>query len=545
VTGPAPPASRTAAGPEIPARISATLALLRGRVIVLRGWRRVLLALGLGALFALALPPFHLLPLAAVALPGLLWLIDGTRGPRGAFGIGWLFGFAHFLAGLFWIVNALLIFGWKFLPAYPIVVGLLPSILAFYVGLAAMATRAMPFRGAARVLAFAGFWVAAEWLRGALFTGFPWNLAGYAWAFSDAMLQLASVLGIWGLSLVAVAAFAMPAILAEPGHAPGSGWAALGVAALAVAGVYAFGAVRLAGAPPVGADPVPGVVLRIVQPNIEQVDKWDRTRREASFMHHLRLSMEQRPPAVTHVIWPETATPFFLAEQEGALRMVAEAVPPGGTLLTGTPRRGTAGGEPRLWNSLVAVDGQGRVRAAFDKFHLVPLGEYVPLKDYIPLTKLVQGASDYSPGPGPRSLRLDGLPPVSPLICYEVIFPGRVLDPADRPQWLLNVTNDGWYGDSPGPRQHFAIARLRAVEEGMPLVRSANTGISGIVDAYGRVVARLDLGRTGVIDAALPRALPAPTPFARLGGWGLVLLLVLAAAAVAIVARIEYRAVRI
>jgi apolipoprotein N-acyltransferase len=524
--------------------IPAALAAWRGRVVALKGWRRAVVALVLGALLALALPPFHLLPLGVVALTGLVWLIDGARGPRGAFGIGWLFGFGHFLAGLYWIVNALLIFGWQFLPAYPIVVGFLPSVLALFVGLAAMATRVLPFQGAARVLALAGFWVAAEWLRGHLFSGFPWNLAGYVWTFCDPMIQLASFAGIYGLSLLTVAVFALPAILAEPSRARARDLVAFGAALLALFGAYLHGNLRLSTAPATGEDPVPGVVLRVVQPNVEQVAKWDRVRHAANFQHHLQLSASVGARPVTHVIWPETAATFFLAEQKPALDAVAQVVPPGGLLLTGTPRRGTEGGERRLWNSLIAVDERGRVAATYDKFHLVPLGEYVPFKDYLPLTKIVQGASDYSPGPGPRTLQMQGLPPVSPLICYEVIFPGRVLDPADRPHWLLNITNDGWYGDSPGPRQHFAIARLRAVEEGLPLVRSANTGISGVVDAYGRVVAKLDLGRTGVVDAPLPRALAVPTIYARLGDWCVLALLLATGVAVFVFAKGERHLLR-
>ncbi|MCC7048445.1 MAG: apolipoprotein N-acyltransferase [Alphaproteobacteria bacterium] len=519
--------------------MTGALARWRERVVALRGWRRALVALLLGALLALALPPFHLVPLGAIALTGFVWLIDGTRGPRGAFAVGWAFGFGHFLAGLFWIVNALLIFGWKYLPVYPIVVGFLPSILALFTGLAAMATRAVPFRGPGRVLALAGLWLAAEWLRGVLFSGFPWNLIGYAWAFSDPMLQIASVFGIWGLSLVTVAACAMPTVLAERPRAPVAGLAAIGAAGLVLVAVYGFGAMRLAGAPAPGADPVPGVALRIVQPDVEQVNKWDRQRHEANFLHHLQLSAGEGRRPVTHVIWPETAATFFLAEQKPALDMVARVVPPGGLLLTGAPRRSVEAGERHLWNSLLAIDDRGSVTASYDKFHLVPLGEYVPFKDYLPLTKIVQGASDYSAGPGPRTLRLAGLPPLSPLICYEVIFPGHVVDRTDRPKWLLNITNDGWYGDSPGPRQHFAQARLRAVEEGLPLVRSANTGISGVIDAYGRVVAKLELGRAGVLDAPLPQALGTPTPFARLGDWAVLAMLLATAVAALAFARTE------
>lgn len=521
------------------ASIARAMTAWRERVMTLRGWRRFLLALVLGALLALALPPFHLIPLAAVALTGLAWLVEGTKSGRGAFGVGWAFGFGHFLAGLFWIVNALLLFGTKFLVVYPIVVGFLPSILAIFIGLATMATRMTPLAGPARIVALAAWWVAFEWLRGHIFTGFPWNLTGYSWAFSDQMLQLASVLGVYGLSFLTVAALAMPATLGE-----GKKWrrdasvAVLG-AVVALAATFGFGAARLASAPALGSDVDPAVVLRVVQPNVEQVNKWDRARHEANFVHHLELSKAPGHDKVTAIIWPETAATFFLPEQKAALEMVAEAVPKNGLLLAGSPRRGIVGGERHLWNSLIAIDGRGAVVGTFDKFHLVPLGEYVPLKDYLPLTKVVQGASDYSAGPGPRSVRFGTLPLASPLICYEVIFPGHVLGAGERPAWILNITNDGWYGDSPGPRQHFAIARLRAVEEGLPLVRSANTGISGVIDAYGRVVAKLDLGLTGVIDQALPLPLATPPVFARLGNWAVLAILLASAALCAVLRRRE------
>lgn len=516
-------AARAGVGAGFPVRQPNIVARFRGRLVGLRGWRRAVAALALGAAMALALPPFHLVPLAAVGLGGLYWLVESSRGARAAFAIAWLFGFGHFLAGLYWIVNALLLFGLKYLPVYPIVVGVLPSILAVFVGLAAAATRLTPVEGPARVLAFAGYWTAFEWLRGNALTGFPWNLAGYMWTFSDAMLQLASIGGVYFLSLVSIAALTAPALLAD--GMPRRAFASIAAACVALLAVFGFGAWRLSGAPALGADNVPDVMLRIVQPNVEQALKWNRARHEENFFHHLALSTKERPAAVTHVVWPETAATFFLDEQPLALAHVAAAVPPGGLLMTGAPRRGVENGTRGLWNSLLAVDQNGRVTATFDKFHLVPLGEYVPLKNYLPLTKVVEGASDYSPGPGPRSLRLKGLPPVSPLICYEAIFPGQVLDAGDRAQWLLNITNDGWYGDSPGPRQHFAMTRLRAVEEGMPLVRSANTGISGVVDGYGRVVTKLDLGRTGFIDARLPRALAGPPPYARWGDWMVLALL--------------------
>jgi apolipoprotein N-acyltransferase len=229
---------------------------------------------------------------------------------------------------------------------------------------------------------------------------------------------------------------------------------------------------------------------------------------------------------VTHVIWPETAVPFLLPDTTEVLDAVAEIVPPGGLLLAGAPRRAVEGGETRLWNSLFAIDDQGRVAGVYDKRHLVPFGEYVPLRSLLPLPRLAQGGSDFSPGSGGRSLRLPGLPEASALICYEVIFPGRVVDGGSDAKWLLNITNDGWFGTSSGPYQHFAAARARAVEEGLPLVRAANTGISAVVDAYGRTIAHLALNRAGVIDAPLPRALEKKTLFSRFGDWSVLILLI-------------------
>jgi apolipoprotein N-acyltransferase len=260
-------------------------------------------------------------------------------------------------------------------------------------------------------------------------------------------------------------------------------------------------------------------MLRVVQPNIRQQDKWARARQVPNFMLHLRLTAAPGPEAISHTIWPETATPFFLAERGDARRLMARAVARGGAVIAGAPRRSSPGRPFRLWNSLFAIDDTGAVTASYDKAHLVPFGEYVPLRRYLPLVKLVQGQVDYAPGPGRRTLRVPGLPPFSPLICYEAIFPGAVLDRSDRPAWLLNITNDAWFGTSAGPYQHLAIARTRAVEEGMALVRAANSGISAVIDPYGRVMARLGIGERGVIDSALPAPLEGATLFGRFGDW--------------------------
>lgn len=279
---------------------------------------------------------------------------------------------------------------------------------------------------------------------------------------------------------------------------------------------------------------VPGVRLRLVQANIDQRLKWQESERVNTLRKYLALSSQPGAGPITHVVWPETALPYFLSTEPELLRVLAQVVPPGGLLLTGAVRADPPGTVPvQVWNSVHAIDDRGQVVATHDKFHLVPFGEYVPLRGILPIDKITPGASDFSAGPGPGTLVLPGLPPVSPLVCYEAIFPGAVTArTGQRPQWLLNVTNDAWFGQSAGPHQHFASARLRAVEEGVPMVRVANTGISAVIDPYGRVLASLALGREGVLDAALPEALP-PTPFARFGNGILLALLAAAAGAIA------------
>jgi apolipoprotein N-acyltransferase len=299
--------------------------------------------------------------------------------------------------------------------------------------------------------------------------------------------------------------------------------------------IWVGGWVRLSGA---DDDVVPGVRLRLVQANIDPAKKGDAGYGQDVLTRHLGLTAETPGyDGVTHAVWAETANPFPLERFPEARMALAGVAPVDGVVITGVLRTDSANGRLKeIWNSLAAVDRMGQVVGSYDKFHLVPFGEYVPLHRYLPfVSKFTPGVLDFSAGPGPRTLRLPGLPPVGPLICYEVIFPGQVTDRADRPEWLLNLTNDGWYGISTGPYQHFASARLRAVEEGLPVIRVANTGISGAIDAHGRVRAQTALGEPAVIDVALPKALPELTPYAR---WGdaaaAVLLAVLLIAAVAL-----------
>lgn len=483
-----------------------------GRIAAAIGWRRWLLAFLCGASAVAAQPPFHVLPALLIAFPGLVWLLDGAPSRSSAFGVGWMFGAGYFAAGLYWIPNALLVDAARFAWLIPFAVLGLSLGLGLFIGCVTLLARQVWSPGVGRVFGLAASWAFFEWVRGTALTGFPWNPVGNVWVAAEPVLQSAAWFGVYGLSAITVFAAAAPAMLGAPGPRRWY-WGGSGIALIALIAVA--GSFRLADAT---HDTVPGVFLRIVQPNIAQRDKWLPARRAQNYARHLQMSGERGDGRITHVIWPETAAPFSVSTDVARRALMRRAVPPKGLLLTGSVRLERQGGRiTRVWNSLVAVDEKANVAAVYDKHHLVPFGEYMPLRNILPLDKITAGALDFSPGPGPRTLRLPGLPAFSPLICYEVIFPGRVVDSTDRPSWLLNITNDAWFGTSAGPHQHFASARLRAVEEGLPVVRAANTGISAVVDAYGRLVAHLELGKAGTVDSKLPVAAPSRTLFGRFG----------------------------
>ena len=485
-------------------------ARLAGHLASRRGWRAWATALGLGALAAAALPPVHLVPVLLIALPGLLLLLDG-RSPRQAAAIGFAFGMGHHIAGLYWISHALLTeperYGWL----VPIAVPGIALPLALFLVPVAMLAAWLP-AGWPRVLSFAGAWVLAEMARGVLFTGFPWNLIGTVWAFDALPLQPAAWVGVHGLSVLTVLFAASPLF----------GWRGVAAAGAGLAVLAAFSVARLWPEEPA---PQP-VALVLVQGNIAQEVKWRDDTRLPIFLRYVQLTRqgaaaaaEAMPGARIAVVWPETASPFLLDEDPEARRLAAQALPQGALLLAGSVRvrREADGRLAEIFNSLVALDPAATVQGVYDKAHLVPFGEYMPLAGWLPI-RVVRGAMDFSAGPGRVAMRLPDLPAFVPLICYETIFPAAVVPRGERPAWLLNVTNDAWFGVSAGPYQHLAAARLRAVEEGLPIARAAQTGISAVYDSRGREVARLGLAQQGVAVAPLPAAGEA-TPFARTGLW--------------------------
>jgi apolipoprotein N-acyltransferase len=504
----ADPALSGGSGPSAIGWVFASVRRFAATLAALGRWRRFLVLFAAGALVNLALPPVGFVPALYLAVPVLLWCLGGATGWRGAFAMGWWFGFGYFVIGLYWIGGAMLVSAGQHAWLIPFSTLGLPAFLALFFGLAAIPT-VWATQGLSRALILTVALGAAEWLRGHLFTGFPWNLLGQAWTGPDILLQGVSVFGIYGITVLALLSASLVSLLAAPRGLRVITLVAAGLALPAL--IAAYGAVRLAGSPPVGKDFVPGVGLRIVQAGIPQKEKWQRRFLSRNFARHLAMSAKDRPAWITHVIWPETASPFAIGDHSGPTDAAAKIVPAGGALITGMIRRKRQPGL-QIWNAALAIDAAAGVLARYDKAHLVPFGEYVPLKQWLPIEKITAGNVGYTAGPGPVVWRLPGLPPVTPLICYEVIFPGAVTPPKERPDWLLVLTNDAWYGNTAGPHQHLALARIRAVEEGLPVVRAANTGMSAVYDGYGREWRRLALSTAGVLDSRLPRK-PGKVPF--------------------------------
>ena len=484
------------------------------------------------------MPPFFLSPVLFLTLPVLVWLIDGAAAAglsrrqtvMRAAGAGWWFGFGYFLLGLFWIGEAFLVEAEVFAWLLPFAVLLLPAGLALFTALAAGAARLAWSPGIARVLVLALALASAEWLRGHVLTGFPWNVLGYALTWPLPLMQSASVFGIYGLTLLCVAIFAGPLVLiADASAGPARTRAIVRAVALALVPLltlYGLGIWRLSTGP---APMLDNVRVRIVQASVPQRDKWRPDKQRQIFEDQLALSRRDAAgrqddlAGITHLIWPEAAMPFLPLEHPEALAAIGDLLPAGTQLLSGALRlKKPPSGAPTRegYNSLMVFGDTGRLEQTYDKIHLVPFGEYLPLQallESIGLEQLTRWRGGFASGPVPRPLlSIPGLPPVGALICYEAIFPTAIVQGEQRPGLLINVTNDGWFGDTTGPWQHFHQTRVRAVEEGLPIIRSANNGVSAVIDAQGRVVAMLNLNARGVIDSQIPASIGA-TVYATAG----------------------------
>jgi len=453
-------------------------------------WQRFGLALLAGLALALGQAPFDFPWLAVVALPGLLYLLRKTCCWKGGFAIGWGAGLGYFGLTLSWIVEPFLVdvarYGWM----APFALVLMAGGAAAFWGLGFALAQRWP-----NALVFAGFWTLAEFLRSNVLTGFPWALQAYNW-IETPVIQAASLMGVHLLGFLIVLSGGL--LLSRRG-------AVLAVLIMASLGGYGLWRQQA----PV-ADT--GLVVRLIQPNAVQSKKWDPAYIATYYYRQLDLSAAPGAPDV--VIWPEAAIAYLPDEQPQMRQEISEVAQ--APVILGARRR-----EPdNVFNSLFLIGLKGRIEAVYDKYRLVPFGEYIPLQGLLKNWGLkglaeTMGMSN-APGPGPQIIEGAGLPAFLPLICYEAIFPQSVAGP--RPEWLVQITNDAWFGAFSGPYQHLAQARVRAIEQGLPLARAANTGISAMVDPFGRITASLPLGVDGYVDAALPKPL-APTLLAKTGQW--------------------------
>ena len=492
------------------------------------GWQRLAVAFVAGAIAALSMPPLNLLPAAFVGFPIIVWLLDGVErkqtlvarvfGP--AFRIGWAFGFGYFTLSLHWMSGAFFVEPDLFLWALALGLFGLPALLAIFWGLATAFAHLFWSDFGQRILALAVSIALFEFLRGHLFTGFPWNLQGMMFALSLETMQLGALIGVYGTSFIAILLALTPAAIWPNLDQPTTArFGPLGAAVIVLCGMFSFGYWQLGQSPTTYRD---DVNLRLVQPNIPQAEKWKPENAELIFSQLLAMSAEKASPAdpgiiaATHVIWPESVFPFFIDDHPDALARIARMLPNGTNLIAGAARANrdfaglgeNAGG---IHNAIISINDQGEINAAYNKYRLVPFGEFVPFKPILSLfgiRELVTASDSFVHGQRLNTpMNPLGTPPFLPLICYEVIFSGGMGASIAQSQWMLNLTNDAWFSGTIGPSQHFVHAQMRAIEEGVPLVRVANTGITAIIDPVGRVVAHLQSDEPGVLNSKLPERL--------------------------------------
>lgn len=507
-------------------------------VMLAQGWRRLALLVLAGLVAGLSVPPLHILPALFVALPVWVWALDGAEAQRGwrrilgpAFRIGFAFGTGYFIVAFHWLGTAFFADGGPILWVMPFAILALSMLIALFWGLASSLAFSLWSHGPWRIATLAACLALAEWARGHLFSGFPFDLLGYGLAVTDQMAQIASVIGVYGMTLL-VSILAMTPALIWPGD--GRGWPARlapFILALAALGAqFGFGAWRLEATP---VETRTDLRMRLVQPMITEHTNWEKARPAEIIDRLISLSQMQTAPndpglaAVTHVVWPESALPFFLSSYPEAYARIGRMLPEKALLLTGAAREDYEAAENRpgqptpAYNAILALNNQGEVVASYDKSHLVPFGEYLPFPDLfaaVGLRQFVPGASGWEAGNGRRLLALPGGPSLLALICYEIIFSGDLGPGESDAELIFNITNDSWFDGSIGPAQHAAHAKLRAVEEGMPLVRAANSGLTFAADPLGRITASLTPGEIGVLDVVPARRL-AGTVFTRIGYW--------------------------
>jgi len=486
------------------------------------GWPRYGLAFMAGAIGALAMAPFDVMVAMLVTMGTAVALLDRSPNAKSAALSGWWLGFGYFVAGLWWLGVAFFVEP-EFIWAVPFGILGLPAVLASFFGAAFWVAFRIWQPGPARIGILAMALGGSEWLRGTVLTGFPWNSIGMAFGDHLVLAQAASVIGMHGLTFLAIGLFAAPVLMFDPGPW-GKRFSGPVFSIVVVTTLYGLGTLRLT-APESAA--VAGVKLRLMQPDMPLDDRFSRSHAAEILHRYFELSTKGSYPSlsgmegVTHLIWPETSFPFLLDAEPKARADISSLLQNSTLLIAGAVRAedGPDGEARRYFNAIQTMDPMGTIVATADKAHLVPFGEYLPFADILSrlgLRQFIQSPGGFTPAHQRQLLTIPGLPPAIPLICYEAIFPAEIIPQgSERAGWILNITNDAWFGLTPGPWQHFAQARLRAVEQGLPLVRSANNGASAIIDGYGRIVVFLPLGQVGVIDGLLPKNIQ-PTIYSRL-----------------------------
>lgn len=465
-----------------------------------------------GAAGALIFPPYVGSWQGYVGLIAFLTLLlTSPTSKKRLFFRGYVFGFAFYVTGFIWINNALLIDENKFVAFVPFVFMAIGLFFGLFWALPVL-SMAWGRNIYAKALIFCGSFVLFEWIRSFIFTGFPWNLLGTALSFEPKLLQGAAYAGVYGLSLCLLFLLCGAAILLAGLIERKFYW--WGIFFLLFPAVFLYGASIKYKQYESGH-----IVVRLVQPSIPQTFKWDAMLAYENFRKYIDLSTSQPLSGVDMVVWGETASPYYLDMDPVHLQEITEAVPESGFLITGLLRIGIEAGQYVPYNSLFVINKEGVIKDYYDKAHLVPFGEYLPFREYLPefMTPVASVVGNLGKGEALKSISVDGLPLMGGAICYESIFPAEVVNAERKPELLLVLANDGWYGVSAGPAQHLAAAQLRAVEEGITVIRSANTGISAVVTSYGEILGRIELNEKGILDIRLPKELSHATVYGKYG----------------------------
>jgi apolipoprotein N-acyltransferase len=464
----------------------------------------------LGLLSALLFAPINFFPIGFLVFPILLILIDQEK-PKIAFYLGWFFAFGHFASGLYWISISLFVDITRFWWLLPFSISLIPAAMALYVAISCyfyckIIDKFQIKDKIIKIFLFALLWVIFEILRSILFTGLPWNLIGYSFLFWNLMPQIASKIGIYGLSFIAIIFFTTPYFCYENDLKKKKNIIYLLFCAFLLIFMVIFGYFQINN----NKITEKSAKIRLIQPNIKQEDKWSEEERYKSFLKNITYSkgdfMEKSGQKPDYIIWSEASVPYILGhDRKFLLDEISQIIPQNSLLITGAIRaKYDDQSVEEIFNSLFIIDSNTKIIDHYDKSHLVPFGEYIPFAKFLPfLSKITYGSLDFSSGDGNKSLKLNNNISFSPLICYEIIFPWKIIDKNNRPDFLINITNDAWFGVSSGPYQHLDMARMRAIENQIPVIRTANTGITAIIDKNGRLLDKISLNKAGKLDFQL------------------------------------------